>query len=563
MEDHILPARIREITGQTSVPFGVAVVAALDATLASETCEEMFTPNSPNITYGLNGVDIIGNGSGSHHQLRKLNARLELIRGATSKGGGVYTYSNQQGCDGGRLYFDGCALVCVNGDVVAQGSQFSLRDVEVVLAVVDLNDVRSYRSAMASRQVQAQTAKPVPKVTVDFSLRPPSAAAALALEPSPARAISYHVPEEEIALGPACWLWDYLRRSGAGGFFLPLSGGADSASVAAIVGIMAGLVVECVKAGDAQVLCDARRVVGEDPATSAYAPTDSREFASRVLHTCYMGTVNSSSATRQCAADVAEQIGSYHLTVFIDEMVAAILATFVLLTGKTPRFSSRGGSPTEDLALQHIQARLRMVFAYLLAQLLLWVRGRRGWLLVLGTANVDEGLRGYMTKYDCSSADINPIGAISKLDLRNFLLWAAKNRGWAALEQIVHAVPTAELRPIEGDAAGATAGAQPVGISDDAKTDWTGADITSSATTAATTAAAPATVAPAHAAAGSAVHSQSDEVSPALVHSTIPTARRTMVAKNADPASLVLVLNAWLSSSCVMCYLRACRRTWG
>lgn len=25
-------------------------------------------------------------------------------------------------------------------------------------------------------------------------------------------------------------------------------------------------------------------------------------------------------------------------------------------------------------------------------------------------ANVDEGLRGYLTKYDCSSADINPIG---------------------------------------------------------------------------------------------------------------------------------------------------------
>jgi hypothetical protein len=37
-----------------------------------------------------------------------------------------------------------------------------------------------------------------------------------------------------------------------------------------------------------------------------------------------------------------------------------------------------------------------------------------GWLLVLGSANVDEALRGYLTKYDCSSADINPIGGISK-----------------------------------------------------------------------------------------------------------------------------------------------------
>ena len=27
-------------------------------------------------------------------------------------------------------------------------------------------------------------------------------------------------------------------------------------------------------------------------------------------------------------------------------------------------------------------------------------------------SNVDEGLRGYLTKYDCSSADINPIGEL-------------------------------------------------------------------------------------------------------------------------------------------------------
>jgi NAD+ synthase (glutamine-hydrolysing) len=54
-----------------------------------------------------------------------------------------------------------------------------------------------------------------------------------------------------------------------------------------------------------------------------------------------------------------------------------------------------------------------MVFAYLLAQLLPWSRGRRGGLLVLGCANVDEGLRGYYTKYDCSAADINPIGMCS------------------------------------------------------------------------------------------------------------------------------------------------------
>jgi hypothetical protein len=33
-------------------------------------------------------------------------------------------------------------------------------------------------------------------------------------------------------------------------------------------------------------------------------------------------------------------------------------------------------------------------------------------------------LRGYLTKYDCSSADINPIGGISKGDLRTFIRFA-------------------------------------------------------------------------------------------------------------------------------------------
>ncbi len=39
--------------------------------------------------------------------------------------------ANQQGCDGGRLYYDGCSSVCVNGELMAQGSQFSVYDVEV------------------------------------------------------------------------------------------------------------------------------------------------------------------------------------------------------------------------------------------------------------------------------------------------------------------------------------------------------------------------------------------------------------------------------------------------
>ena len=51
------------------------------------------------------------------------------------------------------------------------------------------------------------------------------------------------------SLGPACWLWDYLRRSGQGGFFLPLSGGIDSSATACIVASMCRVVCKAAKSG--------------------------------------------------------------------------------------------------------------------------------------------------------------------------------------------------------------------------------------------------------------------------------------------------------------------------
>ncbi|MED6275834.1 Glutamine-dependent NAD(+) synthetase [Characodon lateralis] len=89
-----------------------------------------------------------------------------------------------------------------------------------------------------------------------------------------------------------------------------------------------------------------------------------------------------------------------------------------------------------------------MVLAYLFAQLSLWARGKPVGLLVLGSANVDESLTGYFTKYDCSSSDINPIGGISKTDLKNFLAYCAEKFQFTTLRGILAAPPTAELEPL-------------------------------------------------------------------------------------------------------------------
>ncbi|KAJ7985799.1 hypothetical protein DPEC_G00344220 [Dallia pectoralis] len=89
-----------------------------------------------------------------------------------------------------------------------------------------------------------------------------------------------------------------------------------------------------------------------------------------------------------------------------------------------------------------------MILAYLFAQLNQWALGKPGGLLVLGSANVDESLTGYFTKYDCSSADINPIGGISKTDLKSFLQYSVEQFQLTALNSIMAAPPTAELEPL-------------------------------------------------------------------------------------------------------------------
>ena len=45
----------------------------------------MYICCSPHVDMSMDGVEIITNSSGSHHQLRKLHKRVDLIRSATSK----------------------------------------------------------------------------------------------------------------------------------------------------------------------------------------------------------------------------------------------------------------------------------------------------------------------------------------------------------------------------------------------------------------------------------------------------------------------------------------------
>ncbi|KAL1978569.1 hypothetical protein VTN31DRAFT_1428 [Thermomyces dupontii] len=447
-EQFQLPRMIQKLQGATHVTFGDAVISTADTCIGAETCEELFTPNAPHGPMSLDGVEVFTNSSGSHFTLRKLETRLQLIMEATKKNGGIYLYANQQGCDGDRLYYDGSAMILVNGKIVAQGSQFSLQDVEVVTATVDLEEVRAHRS-MISRNLQAaaSTAK-YHRIQTSFELS--SAEDDLNLERGPSLPIEprYYSAEEEIALCSGAYLWDYLRRSGTAGYLVPLSGGIDSCATATIVFGMCRMVINAIKAGNSQVIKDVKRLAAYG---EGKLPETPQELCNQIFHTIYMGMSKQSSAeTRGRAKELAEAIGSYHVNLDIDDVFEAQRNLLVKSLNFEPKFKVHGGSVAENITLQNIQARSRMVTAYSFAQLLPTTRGRPGGggLLVLGSANVGESLRGYLTKYDCSSADINPIGSIDKADLKRFIAWAEKNFNLPCLHGFLTAVPTAELEPI-------------------------------------------------------------------------------------------------------------------
>lgn len=116
--------------------------------------------------------------------------------------GGAYLYANQQGCDGDRLYYDGCAMIAMNGHIVAQGSQFSLNDVEVVTATIDIENVRAHRTSR-SRGLQAATSEKYHRIEIPFALSigkfgETNGERTLDLGATLHQA-QFHTPEEEIA----------------------------------------------------------------------------------------------------------------------------------------------------------------------------------------------------------------------------------------------------------------------------------------------------------------------------------------------------------------------------
>ncbi|POR36274.1 Glutamine-dependent NAD(+) synthetase [Tolypocladium paradoxum] len=220
-----------------------------------------------------------------------------------------------------------------------------------------------------------------------------------------------------------------LGENKLGRFFLALLGGLDSSTVALFVYGMARLVLPSISRGEETTLQDLRRVMGNEN----FTPVTPQDIVSRLLHT----------EGKEAGRD--DRGLSFHIA--IDETVTTYETMVKKKLNFTPKYHAAGDSAAENVARQNIQAPRNLSRA--------------------GSGNVDEGspdarcnLRGYFTKYASAelhnrwfaaprySADIAPLGSISKNDAKDFQRWAREKWDLPILTEFIGATPTAELLPL-------------------------------------------------------------------------------------------------------------------
>ncbi len=397
-----------------------------------EICEDAWVARRPAARLAACGVDLILNPSASHFAFGKTKVRKRLVLHAAQTFQVGYVLANLVGNEAGRAIYDGHALIASGDELLAQGRRFSFADCVLTTAMIDVETLRRQRTAGNKSEPKPADAGDLATVAFKFAndVSSPPACVADRWE------TSANVKEEEFARAIALALFDYLRKSRSHGFVVSLSGGADSAACALLVGVMIELAVaELGSAGFEKKLRHIKGLTGDDRLDAT-----SRDFTRRLLTCVYQATRNSSPTTRDAACGVAEAIGAEFLEFDVDSLVEDYVGMVSRVIGRPLDWQS------DDLALQNIQARARAPGVWLLANL----RGA----LLLSTSNRSEAAVGYTTMDGDTCGGLSPIAGIDKAFLRHWLRWM-QDKGPDGLDPIAELAavneqqPTAELRPAE------------------------------------------------------------------------------------------------------------------
>ena len=395
--------------------------------IGMEICRDAWVSDRPISRLAARGADIVLNPSASHFAFAKQEIRREFVLRGSQDFHVSYAYANLLGNESGRAIFDGGTLIASEGEMLAVGPRLSFAD--WVLATADI-DVEATR--LGREQVKRPRRDPASLggATVDgqFSFptigssRPPTRASVWDTSPPP--------KAEEFSRAVPLALYDYLRKSRAGGLVVSLSGGADSSAVVTMIWLMVELGVAGI--GREAFLQKLSHIPELDEAQG------NADIVRRLLACVYQATRNSGEVTRHAAEQVATSVGAEFLEWNVDAMVDGYIDTVSQAVGRELTWEQ------DDVALQNIQARARGPGAWLLANL----RGA----LLLATSNRSEAAVGYATMDGDTCGGLSPITGIDKAYLLEWLKWMEEIGPLdvgplPALAVVNEQQPTAELRP--------------------------------------------------------------------------------------------------------------------
>ncbi len=400
-----------------------------------EICEEAWVADRPGAKLSRLGVDIILNPSASHFAFGKRQVREGFVKEGSRAFGLAYVYSNLLGNESGRIIFDGGVLIASGGNIVAAGPRLSFKDVLLTSTVIDVEVNRTQRRRSASFQpilgesescLKAELSWP--KVSVTPEVSPELVGVTQNWEDN-----ALTLKEEEFARAVALGLFDYLRKSRSMGFVISLSGGVDSAVVAALVSLSFRFGIQ--ELGIEEVK---KRLSFNSNLKEA---KNEREIIYASLSCVYQATKNSSTTTHEAARRVADALGAN----FFEWDVEAIVSGYIDLVGKA--MSRKLSWDTDDVTLQNIQARARAPGVWMMANL------NRS--LLLATSNRSEAAVGYATMDGDTCGGLSPIAGIDKNFLLKWIHWLQSKgphgllpaSAVPELDAVTRLQPTAELRP--------------------------------------------------------------------------------------------------------------------
>ncbi|MEM7181536.1 MAG: NAD(+) synthase [Spirochaetota bacterium] len=397
---------------EEKVPFGNCYFQFTDFSLGIEVCEDSWVMQRPSFSHTTVGVDIILSLGASHFALGKHEVRRQIFRESSRSQNNVFVYSNLNGNEAGKVVFDGGCLVAQNGDIVAEGKRYHLKEYEILNAIVDL-DLNHHNKAKAFRSLQKTPNSETAQVALDYKISEPMQ------ELSKAKPLLIPSTFEEFTQAVSLGLFDYMTKTRTKGFTVSLSGGADSAACALLVFIMK------------------ERMTKE---LSKESLSKLKLDLDKLLCTIYQGTRNNSPKTKEAAAVLASELGAEHHDIAIDKQVDNIVEVMQGIYKKEITWEEF------DIPLQNVQARVRSPNVWFLAN----VNNH----LLLSTGNRSEAAVGYTTMDGDSSGSISPLAGVSKTFVLQWLEYMRQGNFPSlpqskGLDLILTMKPSAELKPLE------------------------------------------------------------------------------------------------------------------